>query len=433
MAVSTSRAVSRRRIHTNTHLTTLLALSLLPFAAGCPAMSNTSFPFPHHMEVGLADYVPNGPNSWRVRASGAQGIYLGNCATLDGGVLYDTCIDTKPLPINGSGGVTARNGGTSGAASSEVASPSKDSLEPDTELRTDLNNGEFHYYNTLLSIDGSLSGSGGPVSGSVKVSHSKQRVVVEWARYRTQGLPKGLHFTPGPIVTGVDVGIALRLIFDVNLTTTDENVTASFGFGQIAASIASKQADVTVHFEERGTTFSFVPDNLITISSVEDYVKALNTFYTAFTYMSKTWDTYAQSGPTAPPPPAPSTPGPGAGDGAAGSAPVAAVAGDLVKVLQPPTANVFKFDIIAYYIGGLPSSSVPEQTAYSAGYLRGVGAVAVGNDCLALAKQLSDEKRDNSYVRGALEAYRSIVARGACDATKPSSTQANAAKERIPS
>jgi hypothetical protein len=389
-----------------THLM-LLALPLLPFAVGC-ALGSKSFNFPGHMEVGSADYVANGPNSWRVRASGAQGIYLGNCATMEGGVLYDSCV--------------------AGAASS-AASPAKDPLEPDTALRTDLNKGEFHYYNTLLSIDGSLSGSGGPVSGSAKVTHSKQRVVVEWARYRTQGLPKGLQITPGPIVTGVDVGIALRLIFDVNLTTTDVNAAASFGFGQIAASIASKQADVTVHFEERGTTFSFVPDNIITISSVEDYIKALNTFYTAFTYMSKTWDTYAQSGPTAPPLPAPPAPN---GD-PTGSAPIAAVVGNLVKVQQPPTANVFNLDVIAYYIGALPSSSVPEQTAYSAGYLRGVGAVAVGDDCLALTKKLSDEKRDDSYVRGALEAFRSVVARGACDATDPSSTQKAAAKKRIPS
>lgn len=99
-----------------------------------------------------------------------------------------------------------------------------------------------------------------------------------------------------PYVSAIEKGIAVRIIFDVQLRTTDSQLSASFGIANLAAVLARNEATVEVSYEVTGTTIDPLPEEAIIISSVDEYLDAFKRFHIAVADISNAWDSYAIDG-----------------------------------------------------------------------------------------------------------------------------------------
>ncbi len=245
---------------------------------------------------------------------------------------------------------------------------------------------KFRYYSQLLKLDlkAAGAGGGGAVETGAHVVHSSHRFVMEWSRYNAQSMDLPANFNQA-VVSSVDVGIAIRIIFDVSLTSTDASVAANFGIANISTALALGQATIQGRYDMVGVLKDIIPtNNAFQIATVDDFVKAQNQFYEAIVKTSTTWDT--------------------------------------VGLNAPP---VFAPDIVGYTVTNIPeAASVNADTAFSGGYLTGVSTVRLGIACKTwLDKLPSDAKNDSSFVSGFVKANRDLMKTSGCDASKPDGIQ----------
>ncbi len=252
---------------------------------------------------------------------------------------------------------------------------------------------KFRNYSQLVKLDvsGAAGGGGGAVESSAHVVHSSHRFVLEWSRYNPQSveLPGDLG---RPVVTSVDVGIAIRVVFDVSLQSTDVSAAANFGFAKVSTALALGKATIQGRYDMVGVLRDIIPTtNAFNIASVEDFVKAQNVFYDAIVKTSRSWDDIGTGG-------------------------------------TPPQ---FAPDIVGYTVSNIPSGvSVGGETSFAGGYLTGVSTVKLGIACKDWLDKLPGEaKKDSSFVSGFVKAHRDLMKTSECERTKPNAIQRATATE----
>lgn len=203
----------------------------------------------------------------------------------------------------------------------------------------------------------------------VKVFIVKRKYVLEWSRYLNlslNGNEEQVSGNSGPFVSAVDLGIALRVIFDVSVQTTDAKMAFGFGFGQIMASLVSNTASVSVSYEIIGASPDFLPQQMPgNVESARDFVKIQEEFYGNLKKLSTAMEnlekTKCEVGALSCPEWEGWTP-PCSCEGRDGKTPVV-----------PRSA----LGVIAYYVTNFPENDEPAFV----GYLLGVRLIADGSTC----------------------------------------------------
>lgn len=289
--------------------------------------------------------------------------------------------------------------------------PADKSVAVDLALRPDLNNSGFRYYTRLvdLNVSGNASAPGG--SGSVGVARSRYELIMEWGRWRTQQMGASTD-AAAPIVSAVDVGTAVRVIFDVELSRVDIELEGSAAFARLATALALNAATVTVRYDTVGTTVNLLPrTSLTTVRDVETYVSAVNSFYDAVFELARAYEGYARQEPGAAPDPEIRVPQP--------RGEPTALSRRLVDVpAMPSDQSAFAPGVIAYYVSNLPSVASADNTAFAGGYLHGVRQLAAGASC---KKAVAGSSSRSAAFRGGVQrAYSDYLATTTCDDREPS-------------
>lgn len=192
--------------------------------------------------------------------------------------------------------------------------------------------GEFRFSSRLinLQVSGTAQAGAGVVSGGVKGAYSiaNHQLIMEWSRFKMVTFNSATRLQPElGYVSGVEKGIALRVLFEARIKNATAEQSASFGFGQLASALAAGNAEVLVRYETVGIRKDILPPGTtISVTSVNDLVNVQSAFYKAIADVSADWTAYVR-------------PGAAAGAAAAGAAGGAAAA--------PP----FDVDeILAYYV-----------------------------------------------------------------------------------
>ncbi|SEU38982.1 hypothetical protein [Stigmatella erecta] len=284
----------------------------------------------------------------------------------------------------------------------------------DRALRSDLGKTNVRIYSALLSVSAGVNGTGGTASGSSKIYYSKHRFVLEWARYRTQTAQIPAEQT-GPLVRSVDVGLAVRAIFDVQLQSTDSNIAANFGFGQLAAALATKSAQISVAYDSVGTQNPVLPPaGLFSVSDINGFIQAQNSYYAGIQKIEEAWADYVKTGRTTPAPESQPSSGP--------------------PVLTPTSnPNGFVPDIVSYSVVRIPSESVDSNTVWATGYLNGIRAITRKISCEDALKaiKLNAPSQNLFYTAALFKAYKDVMSVSGCDTTAPDDIQAAKARAAI--
>lgn len=133
-----------------------------------------------------------------------------------------------------------------------------------------------------------------------------------------------------PYVSAVEMGVAVRIVFDVRLRTTNAKMSAAFGIADLAAALARDEATVEVSYEIVGTVLDLLLKDAIIFSSLSEHLDAMEKFHHAVVAIRDAWHDYAvQNGATVE---------------------VKVDEGD--KTLAFAREKLFRPDEIAYYIDG---------------------------------------------------------------------------------
>lgn len=299
-------------------------------------------------------------NTVRIGGFERSGPVYGMCATLAGEPLTVACVPDNELKVN-------------------------------TAMASDLSKTDYRLYSRVLDVNFSQQANVGGVQASGSVITKRMQFVNEWARWRVELTPTK---SAQPYVCGADVGIAVRLILDVTLTTTDANLASNFGFGQLAAALATNSATVMVRYDTVGTTYNILPESSpVTITSVDSYLAVTDSFYNAVRALSVAYAEY--SAPVAQP------------------APGAAAA-------KPKNHELFSPGILAYYVSNIPSMTGGDSVAFSLGYTRAAAAITKKSTCAAFLKEPHNQVEANrmtAFTEGARRAYSDIASITKCDDT----------------
>lgn len=178
-----------------------------------------------------------------------------------------------------------------------------------------LPRGRFRYYSRLTSVEVMSRGKAvGTAEAKGKVAVAKYSMVAEWSRY----INVNSTFETGPsastpiqpdgkktdlkkaepalakssaVVFGIDYGVGVRVVLDVTIRGIDAEGVTSFGFGELAASIVTKGAEINVRYDTVGVRRDILPPNAPTnITSVNDLVNVQRTFYGAIDTISRDWN-----------------------------------------------------------------------------------------------------------------------------------------------
>ncbi len=252
-------------------------------------------------EIRLA--IESGGPVARVLTYGAPTPYLGQCASAHGGELYPFMCATAENRVPG------------------------DFVLSHQTLRK-LPRGRFRYYSRLTSLEVvSAVKVKGVGDTNQKTAVAKYSMVAEWSRYinvssldsrgsdpvlvKREGgvraaedvevvaplpiLPSARKGDGDAYVFGIDYGVGVRVALDVTIRGIDAQAAASFGFGELAASIVSDGAEISVRYDTVGVREDILPPNAPTnITSVNDLVNVQRAFYGAIDEISEDWnDAYA--------------------------------------------------------------------------------------------------------------------------------------------
>lgn len=247
-------------------------------------------------------------NRLRVVAFDFGGAYLGQCADLAGNLYPTTCQATdgnikeywptsNPPPAK-TKTVNSDPADQTGAGA-ETRSANSKPAAPQIELRS----GMFRQYSTQVGTTVDVDLGIGPVGSESKVYFSRNFLVLEWRRYTLQRMTPDVDsgqwfyevaFDDGSLgrahVSAIEVGIAVRVIFDVRLKTVDTKLSASFGIADLTTALARNEATVEVSYEVVGTSLDLLPEKAIIITSLNEYNNALNEFHGAVGEIARAWD-----------------------------------------------------------------------------------------------------------------------------------------------
>jgi hypothetical protein len=371
-----------------------LATALAFSACSAPVIPGRNFVDLSRRPQAVLTDLASTPNELRLLTFGSAPPRLGQCATQLAGLLGEECV------------------------------PSPGQL--DTTLRADLGSGEYRFYQRAVDVDG--SGNAGvtygvaSAQGSASLRTTRHQLVIEWSRFRTTPLP--LQNAPAgraarPHVTAIDVGIAVRIIFDVTLTTTSAQLSANFGIANLATSLATNQATVMVSYNSRGTVIDLLPrQSPVSIPNVDTLVAVENAFYRAVQALSDAWMAYAGINADGTPQtaPAPSPPAQG----------VQVAAVPAVQTL-PRGAAAFNLQPIAYYVSNLTDVSASERARYWGGYLAAMREIGAGRACAEALDRIG--RQDGVYRSGFFRAYADVLTAVDCTSAAPSSEQQQFAEQ----
>lgn len=321
----------------------------------------------------------------RVDALDLPAVALGKCATYEAEVYDTNCMEAPPAI--------------------------------DTALKPNLDQSGFRYYSRLISSDVRNTTSAGPAQGSVKIIDKRMKLVMEWARWRTQSINSK---TLKPLVSAVDVGVAVRITFDVTLTTSDAKLAGTFGFGSLATALAAGAATIVLELRGVGDNGNLLPAmNPTTIRDVETFSKAVNSFYAAIRELSVGYEGYARatSGQSVTP-----TPEPALRDSSA--------VGLLVNVRALPSdGSAFSPSVLAYYVPNLSSDQASVNLEFTSGYTEGVKAIASRQSC---GDRIQGKVLSQWFKAGILKAYAGLGRTSNCNLGPPPDQAVVEARRALP-
>lgn len=347
----------------------------LIWATGCPHPDPVQFPAgelgsrPFFMEEGA---TPTPGGTARIAAYGLLTDTLGRCTSDLGELTSGTCFPAgkKPQPIN-------------------------------TDY-TKVKFGPSRIYSRTLSVDVNAEVSASVASAKTTVSAQRMQFMLESAAFQQQNLSLS---DPIPYVTAVDVGFAVRLVFDVVLTGSDTTASGNFGFGSISTALATRSANVTVRFDSIGVSANVLPESsAANINSVDSYLAVLDGFYRTVAELR--------------------------------SLHTSCVLSPRNKVLERKCKAAFSPSVVAYHVANFALFTRTNQhsldlIAYSAGYLVGTSTLANGKACQTTLDVLSpkvDAAKLNDFELGFKAAFAEFAPGDRCNSTAPDTQVQHAAK-----
>ena len=322
-----------------------------------------------------------GRNRIRVVAFDFGGVKMGQCATPEGDLIDGVCAQTRAIP----NAVPDTLDVTQGAPEIDTLEITRGGVKySSAQLKqrplSDYNSGMFRQYSLRTDTTGSaaVAVAAGAKSDS-KIFISRHLLVFEWRRYTLDETAGPGAASRSPYVSGIERGIAVRVVFDVSLRSVDVNASLTFGFGSLATALASSRASVEVGYELIGTTMDILPERATNITSVDGYIEAMNRFYDAVRRISLAWECIDFSKASAV-----STRGE--------CTVVPASTNTPAKYTQAgQDASSFVPGILAYYVSGVRSDRVEDAASYAYGYQLGIEGTRKGQPCdkILSAAQLS--------------------------------------------
>lgn len=195
-------------------------------------------------------------NRIRVVAIDFGGVELGQCADDVGNLLPASCV------------------------------PPRFDQPAESELECTLSSGMFRQYSTLVGTTIDTSIAVALLGGSGQTYYSHNFFVLEWRRYCLQSPGYSSQATGSTFVSGIEKGVAVRIIFDVKLTTVDAALAMNFGIAALSTALARNEARVEVSYEILGTTLDLVPSKALIVTSLSEYLDAIDEFYRAVKIVS---------------------------------------------------------------------------------------------------------------------------------------------------
>jgi hypothetical protein len=277
--------------------------------------------------------------------------------------------------------------------------------QADLKAGSPLGEGLLRVYSNTLSADGFVSGSAPVVKGDAAIKQRSHELVIEWSRTRTQGLSANASPTGFPLITDVEVGVAVRVLFTVTATDANASLSANFGYGDLAQKLAEKEVAIRLSYRTLGVgdMISAVPQE---IQTVEQLFHAQNTFYEAIRTISRALERFQMGKPLTPDSPDSTKP----------------PAETLLQQVKAPKA--FDYQVIAYRVSGVENGMVNQRASYHAGYLDGVRLLVGGESC-AEALKSGPARRDESYATGLFDAFQGFAQ---CSAKAATAEQQDAAR-----
>lgn len=264
--------------------------------------------------------------------------------------------------------------------------------ELDLVLKRDLNDVGGRFYSSMLSFDAETNVNVGPSNVSSKFYTSKHRIIMEWSRRRYQPL-KTIPTNSVGIVSGADIGIAVRVVFEVTITSSETKARASFGFGDLATAIALDQAKVMARYDVRGVVGYDLLTNTppTAIASVAELLEIQRGYYDRIKLISDLWNSYANGADS--------------------------------------IASRFVLGPVAYYISNLPNPNITNNAYYAQGYIHGLESISQGMSCNKAYSQLKSSDKD--YILGFQRAYSDMLRVTSCNDEKPTEEIINLSKKLL--
>lgn len=151
----------------------------------------------------------------------------------------------------------------------------------------ELYKGMFRQYEKRVGTTIEFGATIGPVGTEFTHYFSNNLLVLEWRRYQLRSIKDDKCYLDH--VSAVEFGVAVRIVFDVRLMTTNASINATFGIAELAASLARNEARVDVSYEVVGTSLDLLPRKTIVISSLTEYMDALDKFHAAVVTIGDAW------------------------------------------------------------------------------------------------------------------------------------------------
>jgi len=234
-------------------------------------------------------------NRIRVVAIDFGGVTLGQCADDDGNLLAYSCLRT-----GSSRSISMEQSDHRFDFGAQGRRPQPDLLPapPDdssSELSS-MTSGMFRQYSTQVGTTVEASVAAGTVGANTKVYFSRNFLVLEWRRFYLDKAELEQSDSHAPFVSAIEKGIAVRIIFDVRLRTADAKLTANFGIADLSTALARNEATVEVSYEILGITLDPVPSKALIITSLTEYLAAIDEFYRAVNLISRAAQEYESNG-----------------------------------------------------------------------------------------------------------------------------------------
>ncbi len=324
-------------------------------------------------------------------------VQLGQCSTRNGGLRQQLCID-QTQPINYELVIPAKEDGA-------LPHPSS------------LNMGGYSNYTVTKSWDitGEFSASYLVLDAetNVGVTYRRFQWIAEWTRYRRQSLTIDGEKRLDPHVNAVDVGIGVRIIFDIKMKLLKADGKLSFGLGSVSTALEKKNAEVLVSYQIIGTTVDILPERAPTsIQDAGEFAVAQEKFHDAIRIIKQKWDEYAWKTCKA-----------------AEESPTGVSS---ENVSRTNYKEVFKPEIIAYYIYSMQNPVL--NAAYAMGYLRALNRMQNSDySCRETMNEYigtnnSVNERQLNMQQGINEAYLAVMGTDRCTDAKPTAEQKEKAK-----